>query len=170
MDAASPRARAAGAASVPVAASPARPVRIRECRVVGVGVDLVEVRRVATELARDADGWCATVLTPDERVRIAPHARGAPSAAATFAAKEAVFKALALESADLAVFREIAVRLEPAGRGRVELAGRLAERARTLGVTCVHLSWSSSPRWATALAVLEGGATTAVRPARGESE
>jgi holo-[acyl-carrier protein] synthase len=114
--------------------------------IVGVGTDIVDVVRFEAVLLR----------TPRLRTRLfADCERDLPmqSLAARFAAKEALAKALGapigLRWHDATVVRE------PDGRPRLEVAGTVAERARELGVTCLHLSLSHDGGFASAFVVAE---------------
>jgi holo-[acyl-carrier protein] synthase len=114
--------------------------------IVGVGTDIVEIARFDAALAR----------TPALRSRLFTETeRELPlrSLAARFAAKEALAKALGaptgLRWLDVTVVRE------PDGRPRLEVQGSIADRARELGVTCLHLSLSHDGGLACAVVVAE---------------
>ena len=127
--------------------------------VVGVGVDLVEVERVADAVARQPT-MLARLFTEDERAIIARGSSAEASArsmAGRFAAKEAVMKSLGVGLGEVD-FGDIEV---VGGRGavpHVALHGRAAERARLLGVAEIVLSMSHDAGMAIALAVAAGPA------------
>ena len=127
--------------------------------VVGVGVDLVEVERVAGAVARQPT-MLARLFTEDERAVIERGRSAEASArslAGRFAAKEAVMKSLGVGLGEVD-FGDIEV---VGGRGaapQVALHGRAAERARQLGVVEVVLSMSHDAGMAIALAVAAGPA------------
>ena len=79
-----------------------------------VGVDVVDLARFEALLAR-APGFAARFFTEDERVHSAAHPHPAASLAGTFAAKEAVMKALGLTPAPAWARR---IRIERSGSGR----------------------------------------------------
>jgi holo-[acyl-carrier protein] synthase len=114
--------------------------------IVGVGTDIVDVARFAAVLAR-TPRLRARLFTPDERelpVR---------SLAARFAAKEALAKALAapvgLRWLDATVVRSAG------GAPLLEVVGSVADRARELGVTTLHVSLSHDGGFACAMVVAE---------------
>ena len=122
--------------------------------ILGLGIDLLDSRRVEQELSRgewvNQDG----IFTPREIGRCNSALRPARHYAVCFAAKEATLKALGLEVDDPAVFREAEV--EPnARRGyRLILHGRLKNRSEELGVRQVTLSIACRSRFVAALVIL----------------
>ena len=96
----------------------------------GVGIDLLEIERLERALER-RPRLAQRLFTDGERSYAAGRARPAQHLAARFCAKEAVAKALALESWS---FRDVEVLSEAGGVPVVRLAGAAAERAESLGV------------------------------------
>jgi holo-[acyl-carrier protein] synthase len=122
--------------------------------VVGVGVDLFEVARMTRELRGRDPGLREELFTPAE-IACCEAARD-PMAryAERFAAKEAVFKALAPPGGG-ASWPDVEVR--PRGRRRdVFLHGTMKAQAEALGVRRVRLSLSRSRGLAMASVVLHG--------------
>jgi holo-[acyl-carrier protein] synthase len=124
-------------------------------RVVGIGLDVVEVARISSMLARHGDRDLERLSRPGE----ADRSRSAldQHVAGLFAAKEAVLKALGTGWAAGLGFRQVEVVRSPGGQPGVRLHGAAAERARALGVESVHLSISHERAYAAAMAVAEGG-------------
>ena len=124
--------------------------------IVGIGVDEVEVPRMAEVLAR----------TPSTRGRLFTEAEqayaqraeagmAAQRYAARFAAKEAVLKAL---GAGLGACRFVdieVVRHEASGDATVVLHGAAAALAAQRGASTVHLSMTHTPERAVAFVVAE---------------
>jgi len=124
--------------------------------VVGVGLDLVEIERMADILQRSGDRFLDRVLhEDDDRARIAS-GEGPTHLAGLFAAKEAVMKALGTGMAG-ANFADIRIRHEDSGQPYVELEGRAKRRADEMGVTGWRLSISHSKSTAAAVALALGG-------------
>ena len=120
--------------------------------IVGVGLDLVEIERVAGILAKSGDRFIDRVLHPEEnRSRIATR-EGPTHFAGLFAAKEAVMKALGTGMAG-ANFADIRIRHHDSGQPWVELSGKAAEKAAALGVSGWHLSITHSRSTAAAVAI-----------------
>ncbi|GIX18216.1 MAG: holo-[acyl-carrier-protein] synthase [Rhodothalassiaceae bacterium] len=126
--------------------------------VLGIGHDLVDIRRIAAALARHGDRFRRRVFTEDEIARAETRADPAAVYARRFAAKEAAAKALGTGFARGISWREIAVANDEAGRPRLVLAGRAGARARALAPAGwrveAHVSLSDEPPYASAFVVL----------------
>jgi holo-[acyl-carrier protein] synthase len=114
-----------------------------------VGVDIIEIERVAQALARFGDRFLRRVYTPMEA---ALYGRRPQELAARFAAKEAVMKALGTGNRGVA-WREIEVLPDRRGKPLVFLHGRARQRALALGLAGLDVSMSHSRHYAVALAV-----------------
>ena len=115
--------------------------------IVGVGVDVVEVARLARALAR-TPALAGRLFTEGERAT-----RRSESLAARFAAKEAVAKALGAPGG--LRWTDAEVVNDPSGRPRLVLHGGVAEEAALQGITTWHLSLSHDGGVATAVVVAE---------------
>lgn len=124
--------------------------------VIGVGIDLVAVDRVARVLERRGDRFLARVFTPGELACCPPGKQYARRLAARFAAKEAALKALGTGLAGGIRWHDIEVRRGDGGRPEIVLHGRAAAHAAGLGVTRLHLSLSHDGPFAAAVVVAEG--------------
>jgi holo-[acyl-carrier protein] synthase len=123
---------------------------------IGVGVDLVEVSRVAAIIADKGSRVFERLLTARERAYCESRPDPATHVAVRLAAKEAVYKALqGTQTARGIGWREIEVTRAPDGRPAVELSGLAAARARELDVATVLLSLSHTHHAAVAVVVLE---------------
>jgi holo-[acyl-carrier protein] synthase len=118
-------------------------------RVLEIGVDIVEIQRIADLARRFGNRFGQRVYSADEwrewRDRPA-------SLAARFAAKEATIKALG--SREIAL-HEIRVARADDARPSLELTGRARARADALGVRQLAVSLSHSREYAVAVVVLE---------------
>lgn len=94
-----------------------------------VGVDLVEIARVAAAVARYGERFLARVYTADERAYAAGRA---PALAVRFAAKEATAKALGTGIGPVG-WRNIEVRNDATGKPSLTLHGAAADVAREAG-------------------------------------
>jgi holo-[acyl-carrier protein] synthase len=133
--------------------------------IVGIGSDVLEVARMERELRTDGSSFKEDIFTPSEIAYCAGKHYPARHFAARFAAKEAVFKALAPDGTRGLHFRDVEVRNDDAGRPRVELSGAMRELAEASGVGRIFLSLSHTDELATATVVLESE-DTAARPVR----
>ena len=115
-----------------------------------VGIDLVQVSRIAESLARFGDAFVTRVFTDGE----AAYARRDPQRlAARFAAKEAAKKALALDGVG---WRDLEVVRLASGACEMRLHG--AARASAAGCN-LALSMSHEGDYATAIVIVTPGAT-----------
>jgi len=114
-----------------------------------VGIDIVELERVAAALERHGQRFIDRVYTPIA----AAICRGRPREfAARFAAKEAVMKALGTGARGVA-WRESEVLLNRRGKPLVYLHGRAQERAKEIALDGLDLSMSHSRQYAIAFVV-----------------
>ena len=121
--------------------------------VLGIGTDLCEVERMARELSREGGGFRDAVFTATEIACCEASARPAQRFAARFAAKEAVFKALAPSGLQALVWQDIEIVTGERGEPQVRLHGATGHRAEERGVVAVRVSLSHTPGVAAAFAV-----------------
>jgi holo-[acyl-carrier protein] synthase len=122
---------------------------------VGTGIDVIEIERVADSIKRHGDRFLARVFTAAEVAYCQKKANSAESFAARFAAKEAGAKALGTGIQHGVRWIELEVRRLPGQRPTLHLSGRAQEIAERLGVKRVSLSLSHSKTVAMAAVVLE---------------
>lgn len=124
--------------------------------ILGVGLDLVEIPRIAALLLRHGSRARGRIWTPDEQAYCDSHADPAPSYAARFAAKEACYKALGGSEDGVVVgWRDMEVVRGLGGAPRLLLHGAAAQRASRLGVSDVHLTLTHAHGAAGAVVILE---------------
>ena len=121
--------------------------------VVGIGVDVVDVARLAFALTR-TPRLADRVFTEDERRRPDGSPRGWEGLAARFAAKEAVAKALGGPRG--LRWREAEVVVDERGRPSLRVHGAVARAADEAGVRRWHLSLSHDAGVAVAQVVADG--------------
>jgi holo-[acyl-carrier protein] synthase len=125
--------------------------------IVGSGIDVVEIARVAQALGRHGERFASRVFAPGEREACARFARPAPHLALCFAAKEAVMKAVGTGWAHGVRWADIEVVAPTTAVGPVlQLHGRVAEIALARGAVRLHLAFSRSRTHALAVVLLEG--------------
>ncbi len=122
--------------------------------IVGIGTDLLDVGRMARELAREGDGFRDDVFTPSEVAYCLSKAYPARHFAARFAAKEACWKALGGPGGG-ASLRDVEVERSADGPPALVLTGRAREKADGLGVTRALVSLTHPTTLASASVVLE---------------
>lgn len=125
-------------------------------RIIGHGIDAVEIDRIARSLAEFGDRFLERVFTPAERAYAQQSKRRDEHLAARFAAKEAVFKALGTGWSGGIAWTDVEVCLEPSGRPFVKLYGRAAEIAYQQAIRAWSLSLTHTKTMAIASAIATG--------------
>jgi holo-[acyl-carrier protein] synthase len=123
--------------------------------VIGVGIDLVDLPRVARMLADKGDHALTRLFTDEERAYLATRPDPTGHAAARIAAKEAVYKALqALPGARGVGWRDIEVTRDAEGRPAIRLHGLAEQLASQAGGLAIQISLTHSSVEAGAVAVV----------------
>ncbi len=130
--------------------------------IVGMGTDLVDIRRVEDVLHLHGDRFIARCFTAEEAER-AERRRGAGAYAATiakrFAAKEACAKALGTGFSHGVYMKDIGVVNDAAGKPAIVLTGgarrRLSEMTPAGKTAVLHLTMSDEAPLAKALVIIE---------------
>lgn len=110
-----------------------------------LGVDIIEISRIETAVARWGENFLARIFTDAE---ITLYHGKVPSLAARFAAKEAAVKALGCKEL---IYRDIEVIAEPGKRPEIKFHGRARSIATDLGITSLAVSLSHSRDYAVAV-------------------
>ena len=116
--------------------------------IVGLGTDIVEIRRIDRAVSRHGERFADRIATPAEL-----NGRN-ERLAAVFAAKEACAKALGTGFSQGVGFKDITV-TRSEGRPEIMLAGAAATQAAKLGVNQIHLSLAHERDYAVATVILE---------------
>jgi len=124
--------------------------------ILGVGMDIVETKRIADSLERFGDRFLQRVFLEGEvayaRSMKFPHLH----LAARFAAKEAISKAFGTGIGHEMGWRDLEIVRERNGAPQVRLHGRAEAYAKTKGVQAVHVSLSHTLEYGAASAVIVG--------------
>jgi holo-[acyl-carrier protein] synthase len=91
--------------------------------ILGIGSDLIDVRRIARTIERHGDRFLDRVFTATERAKAESRARRAETYAKRFAAKEACSKALGTGFRRGVFWRDMGVVNLPSGRPTMRLSG-----------------------------------------------
>ena len=121
--------------------------------VFGIGIDVVEVKRIESSMAEFGERFAAKVFTAGEREYCEAQKRPGLHYAARFAAKEAVAKALGTGIGSELGWLDMEVRRRPSGEPELVLEGSgraFAERHR---IARVMISLSHAEHYAAANAV-----------------
>src|ERR1700683_5827414 len=122
---------------------------------IGTGVDLIEVERIARSIERFGERFLRRVYTDHEIAYCRSKRGSAESFAARFAAKEAAAKALGTGISRGVTWNEFEIDRQPGGRPVLELRGRAALLARELGVRTISLSLTHTDSLAMATVMME---------------
>jgi len=123
--------------------------------ILGAGIDLVEIARVADALARRGERFAARVYTAAERSACGRSAHPERQFALRFAAKEAGMKALGTGWNHGVRWQDVEVSRQPGGRPTLIFHGKAAAFATRLGAAHVALSLSHTAEQAIAQVILE---------------
>lgn len=122
--------------------------------IVGTGIDIVEVPRIAKSVERFGQRFLNRIFTEAEIRYCDAKANRMERFAARFAAKEAAMKAIGTGMRGVS-WRDFEVGREPSGRPTMLFHSRGAQVAERLGVRRAHLSVSHTEEHAVAYVVLE---------------
>ena len=123
--------------------------------ILGVGSDLIDIRRIEAAIARFGDRFIDRIFTEAERRRCERRANPGPSYARRFAAKEAAFKAMERGWMGDISWKEIEVYNEPSGAPRIVFYGKALELIKEKKVVRAFVTISHIEEHATAVVVLE---------------
>jgi holo-[acyl-carrier protein] synthase len=123
--------------------------------IVGTGIDIAEVPRIAQSMARFGERFLRRIYTEGEIRYCESKANRVERYAARFAAKEAAMKALGTGWSHGVRWRDVEVTRLPGGRPTMTFHGKAAEFAARLGAVHVALSLSHTSEQAIAQVILE---------------
>ena len=122
---------------------------------IGLGMDLCRIDRIQRAM-KEQERFLSRYYTEEERAYLAGRGRGAAeSAAAMFAAKEALLKAMGVGLGGGVALQEIGVVHDEHGAPRYALTGAAEARLRALGAVRMHLTLTHEDGTAAAVAVIE---------------
>ena len=121
----------------------------------GIGIDSVEIERVARVYAGYGEHFLRKVYTPGEREYFSRWVDPVPRIAGRFAAKEACMKALGTGWSRGVRWRDIEVAREPSGKPSIRLHGEAARILASLSASEVHCTITHSRDHAMAVVILE---------------
>jgi holo-[acyl-carrier protein] synthase len=121
--------------------------------IIGVGIDIAELDRIARSFERFGGKFCSRILVPAE-LAVMP-SNVVPFLASRFAAKEAAVKALGTGFSQGVTFQDIEVRSDELGKPSIIFHNQALERCRALHVRRSHLSLSHGRDSAVAVVILE---------------
>lgn len=130
-------------------------------RIFGIGIDVVEVDRIASAIERHGEPFLAKLFTASERKYCEDQKRPALHFAARFAAKEAVSKALGTGIGGQAGWLDLEITRDPSGAPKLVLQGFAAAFAAENGIYEIQISLTHAREYAAANAIAIAKATAA---------
>lgn len=130
----------------------------RGLMIIGIGSDLIDIRRIERTLERFGDRFIDRVFTPLERAKSERRANRAHSYARRYAAKEALSKALGTGFGSGVYWRDIGVINLPGGKPTLALTGGAA--AQLIAMTpagtraSIDVSLTDEPPLAQAIVII----------------
>jgi holo-[acyl-carrier protein] synthase len=126
--------------------------------ILGLGSDLIDIRRIEQTIARFGDRFLDRIFTDDERKKCERRADRAASYARRFAAKEACSKALGTGFRDGVFWRDLGVVNLPSGQPAMRLTGGALRRLAAItpaGMTPrLDVSLTDEPPMAQAVVII----------------
>jgi holo-[acyl-carrier protein] synthase len=126
--------------------------------ILGIGNDIVDIRRIEQTLQRFGDRFVQRVFTDIERAKSDRRSQRAASYAKRFAAKEACSKALGTGFRKGVFWKDMGVVNEPSGRPTMSLSGGALEQLRSLlpggHDAAVHLTITDDYPYAQAVVII----------------
>ena len=128
--------------------------------ILGLGNDMIDIRRIEATIERFGDRFLDRVFTPLERAKSDRRANRAASYAKRFAAKEACAKGLGTGLRDGVHWRDMGVINLPSGRPTLVLTGGALARLHAItppGTEArIDLTLSDDFPWAQAIVIVTG--------------
>ncbi|HUA39858.1 MAG TPA: holo-ACP synthase [Candidatus Sulfopaludibacter sp.] len=124
--------------------------------ILGTGIDIIEVKRIAASCERFGERFVNRILLPDEIAYCRSHKDPAPFLAARFAAKEAISKAFGTGIGAQLGWQDMEVRRKESGEPYVALHGKGERLFASRGAKRLLISLSHTQNYAAATAILEG--------------
>jgi holo-[acyl-carrier protein] synthase len=126
----------------------------------GIGVDLVDIKRIALVIERWRERFINRVFTAREVNLSRQSKRLASSLALKFAAKEAFSKAIGLGMRRGVRWRDIEIVHNPSGRPELMLRGKALRLCQQQGIGGFYVSLSDEGDYGVAVVVLEKSIST----------
>jgi len=132
--------------------------------ILGVGTDLIDIRRIEQTLERFGDRFLNRVFTANEQEKAKARANPAAALAQRYAAKEACAKALGTGFSQGVYWRDIGVNNWPSGQPFLKLTGGAEQRLVVLvpdgWVPRIDLSLTDEPPFAHGMVVISADLAT----------
>ena len=136
--------------------------------IIGIGSDLIDIRRIESSLDRYGERFVKRIFTDLEQAKAESRRERAATYAKRFAAKEACSKALGTGMARGVFWRDMGVINLPSGRPTMHLTGGAAEKLERLTPpehrAVIHLTITDEFPMAQAVVIIEAVPEDALPP------
>ncbi len=123
--------------------------------ILGTGIDIIEVARIALSFEKFRERFVNRILLPDEIAYCLSHRNPAPFLAARFAAKEAISKAFGTGIGAALGWQDMEICKKESGEPFVVLHGNGKKLFESRGAKQLLVSLSHTENYAAATAILE---------------
>lgn len=136
--------------------------------IIGIGIDLVDIRRIERLIQRFGDPFLQKIFTKEERAYASASPHPSQAYANRFAAKEAASKALGTGMREGIGWQDIEIIRAPTGAPSLHFHRRaheiFASHIPAGYKGCTHVSFSDAPPYSTAFVVLSMLSVDAILP------
>ena len=122
--------------------------------IIGIGTDIVQVRRIRESVDRYGDQFLNRCFTPVERKRADARAEPVRAYSRLFAAKEALLKALGTGMRESLSWHDFEITPDPLGAPTVAISGGAARHLAKYNIN-IRLSMSDDHDYAVATALIQ---------------
>jgi len=123
--------------------------------IIGSGIDITEVDRIAEAIQRFGSRFLNRVFTENEIRYCGSKKNSVERYAARFAAKEAAMKAIGTGLRRGVTWKDVEIGHAPGGKPVLRFSGRAAQFAEALGTKHIALSLTHTSQTAMAMVILE---------------
>ena len=123
--------------------------------IVGTGIDIVDISRIARLLSLHGDRFVERVFTPAEAAYAFSGVLAAERLAGRFAVKEAVMKALGTGKSQGILWRDVETVRTPSGKPEARLHGQALRFLERTGADAVHVTITHDGGRAVAFVIIE---------------
>jgi holo-[acyl-carrier protein] synthase len=125
--------------------------------IVGLGIDVIEIHRIEETVRRYGEKFLSRIFTKNERELCLSRKDAASCLAARFAAKEALYKALAAFHNDdfLLPFHDVEISKDDSGKPFFVFHDKALQTIKAIKLENIHLSITHSRIFAAAIVIIE---------------
>ncbi len=123
--------------------------------IIGIGTDIVEVKRLKNAVERLGDRFIRRVFTENEIKYSEGKVSRFQHLAVRFGAKEALLKAMGTGLRDGILWHEIEIRNDDLGKPTIFCFGKCLEKLNELQVENIHVSLTHAEKYGVATVILE---------------